>query len=412
MTPKTIPGPPRGLIPASSGRPSDDPIFALDAEARRRAAAGESILNATLGALMEDDGKLAVMPAVFEALDRVDRRRAAAYAPISGPPAFVEAVLDDVLGTSPLRSQAVAVATAGGSGALHHAVTNFLERGQSILTTSYFWAPYGIIATDTERGCETFSMFTEDGRFNLDALQTALSEQIERQGRVLLVLNFPCHNPTGFTLDAAEWERLVSILRKAGESAPVTLLIDLAYARYGAPGWESWIQRVEPLIETCTLLVAWSASKAFAQYGARVGALVAVSPDEEERRQIASALAFACRATWSNCNHLGMLAVTELLADPAQRAQVDSERDRLIQLLRERVDCFNREAQKHDLKIPRYEGGFFVAVFSDDPVGQAARMREKGVFVVPLKGALRVALCSTPAKNVPRLVAELKAAQS
>ena len=412
MTPKTIPGPPRGLIPASSGRPADDPIFALDAEARRRAAAGESILNATLGALMEDDGNLAVMPAVFEALDRVDRRRAAAYAPISGPPAFVEAVLDDVLGTTPLRSQAVAVATAGGSGALHHAITNFLERGQALLTTSYFWAPYGIIAADTERSCETFPMFGEDGRFNLDALQTALTEQIERQGRALLVLNFPCHNPTGFTLDAAEWDRLVAILRKAGEGAPVTLLVDLAYARYGAPGWESWIERAMPLTETCTLLVAWSASKAFAQYGARVGALVAVARDEEERRQIASALAFACRATWSNCNHMGMLAVTELLADPAQRARVDSERDRLIQLLRERVERFNREAQAHNLKIPRYEGGFFVAVFSDDPVGQAARMREKGVFVVPLKGALRVALCSTPVENVPRLVAELKAAQS
>ena len=31
-------------------------------------------------------------------------------------------------------------------------------------------------------------------------------------------------------------------------------------------------------------------------------------------------------------------------------------------------------------------------------------MREKGVFVVPQKGALRVALCSVAEKDVPRLV--------
>ncbi len=34
-------------------------------------------------------------------------------------------------------------------------------------------------------------------------------------------------------------------------------------------------------------------------------------------------------------------------------------------------------------------------------------MKEKGVFVVPQKGALRVALCSVPEKDVERLVSAL-----
>jgi hypothetical protein len=34
-------------------------------------------------------------------------------------------------------------------------------------------------------------------------------------------------------------------------------------------------------------------------------------------------------------------------------------------------------------------------------------MRELGVFVVPIPGAVRVALCSTPARDVPRLVQAL-----
>ena len=49
------------LIPEASDRPGDDPIFALNAEARRRAAAGESVINATLGALSfdtDDHGRL------------------------------------------------------------------------------------------------------------------------------------------------------------------------------------------------------------------------------------------------------------------------------------------------------------------------------------------------------------------
>jgi hypothetical protein len=35
-------------------------------------------------------------------------------------------------------------------------------------------------------------------------------------------------------------------------------------------------------------------------------------------------------------------------------------------------------------------------------------MRELGVYVVPMKGAVRVALCSTPARDVPRLARALK----
>jgi hypothetical protein len=35
-------------------------------------------------------------------------------------------------------------------------------------------------------------------------------------------------------------------------------------------------------------------------------------------------------------------------------------------------------------------------------------MREEGVYAVPLDGALRVALCSTPAREVPRLVRALR----
>jgi hypothetical protein len=34
-------------------------------------------------------------------------------------------------------------------------------------------------------------------------------------------------------------------------------------------------------------------------------------------------------------------------------------------------------------------------------------MRELGVYVVPLNGAVRVALCSTPAAEVPRLIEAL-----
>jgi aromatic-amino-acid transaminase len=396
------------LIPASANRPGDDPIFALNSEAQRRRKNGESIVNATLGALMEDDGTLAVMPAVIDAFQRVPLKRAAAYAPIAGDPEFLAAVVRDLFDATPLAEQSVAVATPGGTGALHHAVTNFLEPGQALLTTSFYWAPYQTIAVETRRAVETFETFDGAGRFHVEAFETALARQMAKQKRALVILNTPCHNPTGYSLDETEWSAVAEIVRRQAEKGPLAVLIDFAYARFGSRASQGWTRHAARMVDPAVVLVAWSASKSFAQYGSRVGALVATHPDRDERERIRNALAFSCRGTWSNCNHLGLLAITSLLAEPAQRAKADAERAHLVALLDERVSAFNREAAAAKLAYPRYEGGFFVSVFTPDAETTAGAMREEGVFVVPLQGAVRVALCSTPARDVPRLVAALK----
>lgn len=397
------------LIPASADRPGDDPIFALHGEAQGRAAAGESILNATIGALMQDDGRLAILPSVSDALKRVDERRAAAYAPIAGEPAFLRCVIEDLFEQPELREMAVAVATPGGTGAVDAAIVNFLDIGQKLLTTSYYWGPYRILAEHNRRGVETARMFDESGRFDLASFEAGLQALVREQGRALCVLNTPCHNPTGYSLDEDEWRGVAEALERASELGSVALLIDNAYAKFRPPGPERWVKFIDRIASCATVLVAWTVSKAFAQYGARVGAIVALHPDPDERRRIKNALSYTCRGTWSNCNHLGMLAITDLLSDPAERRRSEAERAELCGLLASRVERFNELAARAGLRYPRYEGGFFVSVFTPDAAVTAEHMRAAGVFVVPLSGAVRIALCATPASAIPRLVQALEA---
>jgi aromatic-amino-acid transaminase len=395
------------LIPDARDRPGNDPIFALNAEAQARAAAGESIINATLGALMTDDGQLFTMPTVMETLARF-QDRAAGYAPISGLPAFRDAVIQDLFGASPLANQAVAVATPGGTGAVYQAVMNFLEPGQAVLAPSFYWGPYTAISTHTGRTMDTFPMFAPDGSFDLEGMAAGLDRHLATQGRALLVLNFPCHNPTGYSLSQDEWRRIADTIAKAGARGPVTVLIDAAYTAFGGTHSAGWLNAVPGLLRNATVLVAWTASKSFAQYGARVGSLVALHRDPSEREQIGNALGYSCRATWSNCNHLGQLAVTELITNPELAERVDAERGQLATLLQDRVDAFNHHAAEVDLPMPRYDAGFFVAIFTRDEQVAAAAMRDVGVYVTPIPGAVRVAMCSTPAAAVPRLVEALQ----
>lgn len=404
------------LIPSRTARPADDPIFALNAEATSRRQKGESVVNATVGALLEDDGKLAVLPTVIEALREVPPVQAASYAPLAGPKAFLDATIADLLGGSPFAEHAVAVATPGGTGALRHAASTFLEPGQSLLTSSFYWGPYKTIADENDRKVATFNMFRTQGEsleLDVDAFDSALKKQAEAQKRVLLFLNDPCHNPTGYSMRPDEWRAVVSSVQQVAASTPVTFLVDVAYWMYGPGDPRAFLAHLQPLLGKVALAFAWSASKSFTQYGARVGALMVVDPDAQRRKRTFDALSFACRGTWSNCNHLGLLAVTKLLTDPSLRAKVDGERDALKKLLDGRVRAFNEAAKGTHLRYPRYDGGFFSTVLA--PKGAtteqvqraAAAMRERGVFVVPQGDGLRVALCSVAERDVPRLVEEL-----
>ena len=362
-----------------------------------------------MGALMNDDGTLSTMPTVLETFASVQASGATAgYSPIAGLPAYREAVIHDVFGSSPLAASSVAVATPGGSGAVYEAVVNFLEPGQQMLLPSFFWGPYTAISEHTGRGLDPFPMFAADGSFNLEAMAAGLDRHMSTQGRALLVLNFPCHNPTGYTLSSQEWRSISEVVGRVGARGPVTVLIDAAYMDYGGDAARAWVDAVPGLLKAATVLVAWTASKTFAQYGARVGALVGVHADPDEVVQIGNALGYSARATWSNCNHAGQLAATKLLTEPDLVARVRAERGALVDLLQSRIDVFNREAASVDLPAPRYDAGFFVSIFTPDEQGTAAAMRERGVYTIPIPGAVRVAMCSTPAAAIPRLVEALQ----
>ena len=402
------------VIPSHQARPSDDPIFALNREASQRKERGEAIINATVGALLNDDGSLAVLPTAARVVHEVGKEDWAAYAPIAGSPQFLRAVMDDVLSTEPtLREAAIAVATPGGSGALRNAIANYLEPGQALLSTSYFWGPYQTLADEADRKVATFAMF-KDGSLDIGALDAAIAQQINSQGRVLLFLNDPCHNPTGYSMRPAEWKQVANCILSHAARAPITLLVDMAYFAYGANDPRALITELAPLLGKAGLLFAWSASKTFTHYGLRVGALIACVADAKERASTEAALVYSCRGTWSNCNRGGLAAITRLLTDATLAAACNTEREQLKTILLARVAAFNALAPARGLVYPRYEGGFFVTVFHDDAKAKAMAMKEAGVFVVPQlpprsgnaieRGALRIALCSVAEKDVARLV--------
>ena len=125
------------LIPTRRAFPADDPIFALNAEAQRRKAAGDAILNATVGALLDEAGQLVILDTVMDLWRGLGALDVAPYAPIAGDPAFLKALVQRHWPR--IEAPGASCATPGGSGALSLSLRNFLEPGQTLLTHQAQW---------------------------------------------------------------------------------------------------------------------------------------------------------------------------------------------------------------------------------------------------------------------------------
>jgi len=389
---------------AGAGRDlrSNDVIFRMHHAARARRAQGADVIDSTLGALLHDDGSLAVLPASLQAMREVPADEAAAYSPLSGRPDLITAIERDVLPEGPPRHMATSVVTPGGTGAIYQAMVNFLEPGQTALAPELSWGPYGMLADRTGRRLDRFRTFEEDGAFDLEALERSLLRQAEDQGRILLLVNTPGQNPTGYTLTQDDWSGIAAAVEALPDHVPVTVLLDLAYLRYGL-GPDAWWDAVDRILLRGTVLIAWTASKTFTQYGARIGALIALHPNAEAREEMNRAFDLTCRGTWSACNHAGQLGVLRLLEDEELRRASDRERGEFIDLLGDRWEAFSAAADAHGLHTPPWSGGFFTCVLCPDSHVMAHRLAERDVFTVPVSGGLRIALCATSADRMPDL---------
>jgi aromatic-amino-acid transaminase len=252
-------------------------IFSLHDEALLRRRRGERIIDGTVGVLLDDAGRLAVLPTVAAALDELPPLTWASYAPLAGEADFLNAVREKVYPPD-LHTSAIAVATPGATGAVSLAIAMGLEPGEALLTRSLHFASYVDLAAARGRRLTTFTAFGSTGRFDVAALARRLATLVARQSHLLIVLNDPCQNPTGYTMSRMEWDAVADVIEAVALQRPTTLLLDAAYVDFAPPAWDPPYGVLARLAESADVLTAWSASKSFTAYGLRVGALLALCP--------------------------------------------------------------------------------------------------------------------------------------
>ncbi len=405
------------ILARKNGRniPKEDKAFGASNRAKAMIAeqGADKVINATIGSLLDDEGKLVVLSSVDKVFRTLQPQDYADYAPIRGIPDFREAVKKAAFGSYEPKGFTEAVATPGGTGSLRNVISNYSEPGDKIITSDWHWAPYNTIAGEIGRSIETFELFTADGKFNADSLGKTVERLISVQNSLVMILNTPAHNPTGYSLTLDDWDDVVKILSKAAEHGKaIALIVDAAYIDFAGDEEEcrKFLPKLEEMPENVLPVIAYSLSKTFTLYGTRCGAMICIAKTKAIADEFNSVCEFSSRGSWSNSAKLAQVILTKIYSDPALLEAVSEERAHYRNMLLARGRAFEEEANKIGLEIVPFDAGFFASVPCDDPEAVSAKLEKQGLFTIPLAKGVRVSIASVSEEKCRKIPAMIKAA--
>ncbi len=404
------------LAKRSINKEDKSAIITLGAIAREEKKKNPSVVNATIGMLYGEDGKLFTYKSVDKALGMLSSEEKYAYASTPGSNDFHTAVKKWVFASyyDEFKNISAVMATPGGTGALSNTFANYLDENDKALIPSYMWGNYKQVLYENHQDYMTYDLFNDKGGLNLDDIKAKMYQLKGTQGRILLLINDPCQNPTGYCMTDSEWNSLIDLVNEvASDNTPVVLLHDMAYIDYaksGIIGTRKNISLYKKLNKNAIAIMAFSCSKTLALYGVRIGAQVCVSNDKENLKDFSKAAKFSSRSKWSNATNLGANLLVKIVSNDDLRNDFLRELKESQDMLISRANIFLKASEEVGLKTLPFSCGFFVTIPCLKSEEAYQYLVKKNIHVIPMGKVLRVAICSVSLKECESLPKAIKEA--
>lgn len=405
------------ILARGNGRniPHEDKIFGISNRAKAMIAekGADKVINATIGSLLDDEGELVVLSSVDEVFKHLSPRDYADYAPIGGIAPFKEAVQKAAFGVHQPKGFTEAVATPGGTGSLRNVISNYSDGGDKVLTSDWHWAPYNTIAGEIGRSIDTFEFFTAERKFNTESFKTKVNQLLAVQESLVIIMNTPAHNPTGYSLTLEDWDNVVAVLTEAAECGKaIALVVDAAYIDFAGDEEEyrRFLPKLEELPVNVISIVAYSLSKTYTLYGTRCGAMICIAKTPEIAEEFKRVCEYSSRGSWSNSAKVAQVILSRIYGDPGLLERVNEERAHYRDMLIARGRAFEEAAKEAGLETVPFDAGFFISIPCENPDAISAELEKQGLFIVPLAKGLRVSVASISEEKCRKLPAMIKAA--
>ncbi|WOI52707.1 amino acid aminotransferase [Parvularcula sp. LCG005] len=357
-----------------------------------------------VGVYRDQTGNTPVLAAVRDAERRLaETQTTKVYEGPQGNLAYCEAIQTMVRGSDP-SGCAITFATPGGTGGLSLGMSLYRRTRENgrVWISRPTWPNHQHIAQTVglQVGSYGYADATDPG-VDLDRMLSDLGEA--KRGDMVLVQG-PCHNPTGIDLSHDQWLTLADFCQEKG----LLPLIDTAYHGFAA-SLDDDIAGVQAFLQKCAdVLVVYSCSKNFGLYRERSGALIVQTDDEKSLEAVRTHLADVARAIYSMPPAHGPAIVATILGDADLRKawteELASMRTRMVELRRQLAAALQPRSNSYDPAVLNAQNG----MFSQLPFveGGIAELRERGLYI-PGSGRLNIA--GLVSEDIDRAAAEMSA---
>ncbi len=355
-----------------------------------------------VGVYKDDQGNTPVLTAVAkaEAL-MLQRQTTKVYEGPRGNTDFCAAIEDFVFGVdAPARREGrtLSFTAPGGCGALALGAGLMRRVGvKKVWVSKPTWPNHPNVVKAIGLGVAEYRYADpETGTADRAAMLEDLSKAERGDG---VIVQGPCHNPTGIDLTLDDWRALGAFAKERG----LVVMLDVAYHGF-AHGLDADIAGVRAfLAEAGEAMISYSCSKNFGLYRERAGCFLAVGDTPEGIAAATTHIADISRATWSMPPAHGAGIVATVLGDAALRAEWEAEltsmRERMISLRKALSGELVQRTGSNRLAALTTQNG----MFSQLPVSPEGAKKLREEFGLYMPGSGRINVAGLNLKDIPRI---------
>jgi aromatic-amino-acid transaminase len=382
-----------------------DPILGLNEQFA--ADPNPKKVNLGVGVYYDDEGKLPLLDCVLAAERKMSEKPAPrGYLPIDGIAAYDLAVKGLVFGegSEPVRAGRVATVQAlGGTGGLKIGADFLrqLQPGSKVLISDPSWENHRALFTNAGFQVESYPYYDAARRgVNFDGMLAALKAA---PAGTIVVLHACCHNPTGYDINASQWDQVIAAVKAGGLIA----FLDMAYQGFGHGIAEDGAVVGKFVAAGLDFFVSTSFSKSFSLYGERVGALSVLCQSKDEADRVLSQLKIVIRTNYSNPPTHGGAIVATVLGTPELRQQWEQElagmRSRIKQMRQRLVDGLKAAGVKQDMSFITSQ----IGMFSYSGLSKEQMVRLRSEFGVYGTDTGRMCVAALNSRNIEHVCASI-----
>jgi len=379
-------------------------ILAINARCKIDAANGNKVINGCVGTYRNDKHQLVGFDTVKKNLKDFSSMFLD-YSPIFGTKKYQDGILkwlfEDKYEDVSKKDNLFVAATLGGTGALYSVFKYLSKQNSVVLFSDICWPNYFSISDEAKIKYDTYPLF-KNNEFNFEALAQKIDQYACMHQKVLVVINDPCQNPSGYSFVKEEYDKLFEIIEKINKVFPhkVEVLFDIAYYNYadGKPLLLDYLMNDY----SYNIYVAFSCSKTFGVYGMRSGAIITFCYSAGEKDIFKESIEHITRGTFSCPNNDAIGVFGEILNDCYETEEIKKELLIEKHILVQRGIHALEIMKQYGIAYLPYHYGFFITISTKEDAYMLCEALEKEhIYVCPISDhLLRLAICSVTLEEV------------